>query len=246
VATGTFGALESLLALVYPNVCQICKEGYALQDGYVCARCERKDVGFIEPPFCGCCGLPFEGEITTEFVCANCHDVRLHFRAARSAVEFSGAVKEAIHGYKYNHAIWFEAFLVKLLAKEAVPVLAREKWDWIVPIPLHWLKRLERSFNQAERLAKALSRATGIPVNGKLVRRARRTEVQARLSRSERAENVKGAFAYRGRVPLEGARIVLIDDVMTTGATASACAKVLVQNGAEVVDVWTVARNVLK
>ena len=245
----TFALMEQILAFVYPDVCQICEHGFApRREGYVCGPCRlgAQGVRRIEPPFCHCCGLPFEGAITVAFTCANCLGQDLHFRSARSAVEFTGVVREAIHGYKYNHKIWFETFLAALLVEAARPHLSREDWDFLVPIPLHWMKRLERSFNQAARLARELSRATGIPVHDRLLKRVRRTKVQARLPRQARAENVKGAFAYRGPASLAEARLVLIDDVMTTGATASACAKVLRQNGARVVDVWTVARNRLK
>ena len=92
----------------------------------------------------------------------------------------------------------------------------------------------------------ALCRATGIPMNTRLLKRVLPTSTQTRLTRAERAANVKRAFAFHGTEPLPNARIVLVDDVLTTGATASACAKLLRQNGAAVVDVWTVARNILK
>lgn len=237
---------EPLLGLVYPNICQLCKTGAARrEDGFVCELCQR-GVTPIRPPFCSRCGLPYEGAINVVFECANCHDRELHFRSARAAAEFSGPVKEAIHAYKYNHAIWFEEFLGRLLVEESRLALNRKDWDFLVPIPLHWMRRLERSFNQAERLAGFLSRATGIPVNTQLLRRNRRTDTQARLSRAERAENVKRAFSYRGKEPMEGARLVLIDDVLTTGSTADSCAKLLIHNGASVVDVWTVARDVLR
>jgi ComF family protein len=108
------------------------------------------------------------------------------------------------------------------------------------------MKRRERSFNQSLRLARRLARATGIPVNTRLLRRTERTRTQTRLTRTERAENVKRAFAYRLKTPLTGERIVLVDDVLTTGATANACAKTLMQNGAGVVNVWTVARGTLQ
>jgi predicted amidophosphoribosyltransferase len=91
-----------------------------------------------------------------------------------------------------------------------------------------------------------LSAATGIPLSNRLLRRVQPTHTQTRLSRAERTENVKRAFTFRSRDRVDGARIILVDDVLTTGATASACAKLLQQNGASVVDVWTVARGILK
>lgn len=242
-------ALDRLLALFYPDVCQICREGKATStDSYICGGCRtgKNGVRYLEAPFCGCCGLPFEGDITVAFECSNCRDQQLHFRSARAAVEFTGLVKEVIHRYKYSHATWFEPFLAQMLRERAAPSLAEERWDFIVPIPLHWRKWRERSFNQSERLARQLGKATGIPVRPKLLKRILPTRTQTRLTRAERTENVKRAFAYRSHEKLEGARVVLLDDVLTTGATASACAKLLMQNGAAVVDVWTVARGILK
>ena len=242
-------ASERLLAFFYPEICQICREQKAsAAESYICTLCRTGKAGIkpIEPPYCDCCGLPFDGAITVQFQCANCADQELHFRSARAAVELTGVVQDVIHRYKYSHAAWFEPFLADLLISAAQPALVQSSWDWIVPIPLHWLKRRDRSFNQSIRLAHHLSRATGIPVHNRLLKRVQPTHTQTRLTRAERTANVKRAFTYRARHPVEGARIVLIDDVLTTGATASACAKLLKQNGAAVVDVWTVARGILK
>ncbi len=240
---------DRLLALFYPDVCQVCREGCATaREGYVCAGCwsKRDGVQFIVEPFCRCCGLPFEGAITVTFECANCREEKFHFRFARASVKLSGLVQDVIHRYKYNQATWFEPFLADLLIRQALPVISRERWDLIVPIPLHWLKLRSRSFNQSLRLARALSKASGIPVKNGLLGRRKSTRTQTRLTRVQRAENVKRAFRFSGRRPLEGARVLLVDDVLTTGATANACAKLLIANGAGVVDVWTVARGVLQ
>ena len=113
----------------------------------------------------------------------------------------------------------------------------------IVPVPLHGLKEQEREFNQAERLARRLGAATGIPVNARLLRRVTPTRTQTLLSRSERAANVRHAFAHREGHSARGRSIVLVDDVLTTGATTNACARVLRAAGASQVCVWTVARG---
>jgi ComF family protein len=105
------------------------------------------------------------------------------------------------------------------------------------------VKRREREFNQAERLARLLGRATGIPVRTDVLRRVHPTPSQTRLSRTERAANVRTAFAAVRGCEVEGGRVVLVDDVLTTGATASACAEVLLASGAREVTVWTVARG---
>ena len=159
------------------------------------------------------------------------------------AVVAGGVVLEAIHRYKYQRQLWFEAFLAGLLIRQAAPELGREHWDWRVPVPLHPTKEREREFNQAWRLARRLGAAAGIPVQPRLLQRARPTRTQTRLSRAERAENMRAAFRVAPDLDLGGSRIVLVDDVFTTGATTSACARALREAGAGEVCVWTVARG---
>jgi competence protein ComFC len=121
--------------------------------------------------------------------------------------------------------------------------LRGQKWDFIVPVPLHSLKQREGEFNQAEILVRHLSSATKIPLNTKLLRRVSPTMTQTRLTKQQRAENMRGAFAVPDGVQLSGEKIVLVDDVFTTGATTSACARALKAAGAGEVCVWTVARG---
>jgi len=128
---------DTLVGFIYPNVCQLCGGQRATStEGFVCSHCWEQ-VRFIKPPFCQRCGLPFQGSLTTEFECGNCQDLKLHFRSARSAVKLDGAVREVIRRYKYNRALWFEPFLADLLIREALPDLRQQKWDYIVPVPLH-------------------------------------------------------------------------------------------------------------
>ncbi len=235
--------LKTGLGLVYPEICQLCHVRRAKpEDGLVCGPCWAH-VHFIRPPFCKRCGLPFAGALTTAFECTNCRDQELHFTAARSAVVAKSVVREAIHRFKYSQGVWFEPFLAGLLVREAAPALPQEDWNYLVPVPLHPLKQREREFNQAERLARHLSHATGIPLNPKILRRIAPTATQTLLSREQRAKNMKNAFAVAPGASLDGQRLVLIDDVFTTGATTSACAHALRQAGAADVCVWTVARG---
>lgn len=235
--------MEAGLALIYPPVCQLCGEQRAAtREGLVCPRCWSK-VRFIKPPFCERCGLPYPGEIATPFECANCRGLEFHFSSARSAVTAGGVVLEAIHRYKYSRAMWFEPFLADLFLREAVPALQGGRWNLIVPVPLHPAKRREREFNQAERMAARLSAATNIPLGRKVLRRTLPTRTQTLLTRQQRATNVRGAFALHPRHRLRGERVVLVDDVFTTGATTDACARALRAGGAGEVCVWTVARG---
>ncbi len=245
IGTAARGAWETALSLFYPDACQVCGGQRATASGgYVCPNCWQ-NLRFIRPPFCERCGLPFEGAITTSFECANCREMKLYFVRARSVIAAKGMALELIHRYKYQRALWFEPLFASLLIVEAAPVLRQENWDLIVPVPLHPLKQAEREFNQAERLARRLARATDIPISTKLVRRVEPTRTQTRLTRAERAQNVHRAFAPIDGARCDGRRVVLIDDVLTTGATTSACARVLKDCGADEVCVWTLARGLL-
>jgi competence protein ComFC len=236
--------LDAGWGFFYPAVCQLCySEAATAADGYVGARC-RQSVRFIEPPFCECCGLPSEGEMTTRFECSNCREMELHFRTARAAVVAGHLVLDVIHRYKYHRALWFEPFLAELLLRAAGPALAAEPADVIVPVPLYPLKKREREFNQAERLAARLAELTRIPLNTRVLRRVEATRTQTLLTRAQRAANVRNAFVARPGCQLDGRHVILVDDVLTTGATTSACARALHGAGARAVRVWTVARGI--
>jgi ComF family protein len=229
--------------LFYPPICQFCGDNRAsAAEGFICARCWTQ-VRFIKPPFCNRCGLPYEGDITTSFECTNCRGLELFFCSARSAVAAGGLILEIMHRYKYQRALWFEPFLADVFLREAAPVLNHDEWDVLVPVPLHPAKQREREFNQAVRVATRLSAATKIPVKENLLLRILPTNTQTLLTREERAANVRRAFAMSKGQRLNKERIVLVDDVFTTGATTNACARVLRAAGADKVCVWTVARG---
>jgi len=140
-------ALNTTLGFFYPEVCALCKaEPAPPDDGFVGAEC-RKQVRCIRRPFCGRCGLPFDGDLTAPFECSNCRELKLHFSSARSATVARTVVLEAIHHFKYSRALWFENFLADLLIAEAAPVLRGQKDSLIAPVPLHPLKKREREFN---------------------------------------------------------------------------------------------------
>ena len=187
--------------------------------------------------FCSSCRTPFLNAFPLDFEgrCALCRSGLRGFDAAYSFGTYEGVLRKLIHLYKYGK--------VKTLARPLSGLLAQalprdEAFDAAVPVPLYWRRRLQRGFNQAELLARGLSRRTGIPVV-RALGRLRPTPAQAGLSNSARRQNVSQAFRARG---VQGKRILLIDDVMTTGATAASCAAALKQAGARRVSLLTVAR----
>jgi ComF family protein len=187
--------------------------------------------------FCSSCRTPFQNAFPLDANgrCALCRSGLRGFDAAYSFGTYEGVLRELIHLYKYGK--------VKTLARPLSGLLAQalprdEAFDAAVPVPLYWRRHLQRGFNQAELLARGLSRRTGIPVV-RALGRLRPTPAQAGLSNSARRQNVSQAFRARG---VQGKRILLIDDVMTTGATAASCAAALKQAGARRVSLLTVAR----
>ena len=205
----------------------------------VCSTCLSVPEPLAAEYFCVSCRTPFLNHfpLDEEGRCALCRSGLRGFDFAYCFGSYEGVLRELIHLYKYSR--------MRPLARPLGAMLARAlprdtSFDAVVPVPLHWRKKWQRGFNQSELLARQIARRCGIPLR-RPVRRRRATLVQAGLSNTRRRQNVAGAFAAKaGNV--RGLRILLVDDVMTTGATASACARALKQAGAESVTLLTLAR----
>ena len=232
------------LTLVYPEICQLCHDEPAKpEDGFVGVEC-LAEMKPIEAPFCRRCGQPFEGAITVGFECTNCREMALNFEFARGVMRGSTRMLDAIHKFKYQQALWLEPLFRRQLAMVAVEQIRSWRGDCLVPVPLHPVRFRERGFNQAETLCRCLNQEIDLSVMTRAVRRVRVTRTQALLSRRERLANMRGAFAP-GQQSLNGRRVVLVDDVLTTGATTSECAGACKRAGASAVCVWTLARGLV-
>lgn len=196
----------------------------------------------VEAPFCQRCGEPFAASVEVVIRCSNCAGRRWHLEQARAAYRAEGWVRECIHGFKYRGQFYQLRRLGGWLVEGFDRFYAGGGWDALVPVPLHRRRRAERGFNQALELARWLGRARGLPVKDVLVRE-KRTEAQAQLRRSERLRNMAGAFGVKRGFDGGGGRLLVVDDVFTTGATVDACAGVLVRAGAAQVAALTVARG---
>jgi len=235
--------IRTAFDLIYPRNCQFCTEPLCDREpGVICASCLAL-AKRIESPFCQRCSLPFVGQINDPFECGYCQDIQFHFSRAVAACRAEGVVRDCIHRLKYNRELYYLPHLVDWLI-----AAGREHIDWttidaIVPVPLHPRKKREREFNQAELLARDLSREFGKPLIGNGVRRVKETQTQTKLAAAERRVNLRAAFTA-GRGQVTGLRLVLVDDVFTTGATLDSCASLLVDQGAAAVMALTVARGI--
>jgi ComF family protein len=206
----------------------------------VCAGCLNAPGAHSAEHFCAQCKTPFLNSfpLDLEGRCALCRAGARGFDAAYCFGFYEGALRELIHLLKYDGMKPLAGPLSEYLWR-ALPL--DENFDAVVPMPLHWRRRFQRGFNQAEVLAKDVARRRKIPLL-RAVRRVRATRTQTGLTNAKRRENVSGAFRARPGRPLDGMRLLLVDDVMTTGATASACASVMKRAGAKSVTLLTLAR----
>jgi len=235
-----FDLLESAVSLLYPPVCTIC--GRTVRAGeYLCNDCEAKTIRIV-PPFCEKCSESFEGSISEPFTCANCAHRTMHFDAAVAAYRGRGVVRQIIHEFKYGRQIHLQHLVARWLCAALDDERLRgRKFDVIIPVPLHASRQRERGFNQAELIAQLLSVDSSIPARP-LLKRVRYTTTQTALDRAERMENLHNAFRLRKKADVRALRVLLVDDVLTTGSTLSECARVLKRAGALSVHAATAAR----
>jgi ComF family protein len=240
IALQKFDLLQSAVSLLYPPVCTVC--GESIRSGeYLCDHCATKPVRIVAP-FCQKCSEPFEGSITAAFTCANCAHRAIYFDAAVAAYRGRGIVRQIIHEFKYARQIHLRHLVARWLhAALDDERLRGRRFDVIVPVPLHPARQRERGFNQASLLAELLSAQTSIPAKP-LLERARYTTTQTALDRSERMENLHNAFRLRKNADVRGLRVLLVDDVLTTGSTLNECARVLKRAGSFSVHAATAAR----
>lgn len=234
------GLAGRALDLVLPPLCLACSEMVSAQ-ATVCSACWTK-LNFIASPLCICCGMPFAFEAEPGAICAGCAASQPVFARARSALVYDDASRPLILGFKHGDRTHSVGAFGKWMVRAGGEMLAEA--DLVVPVPLHRWRLFWRRFNQAALLGQAVARAAELRCAPDLLVRRHRTPSQGGLSRSGRQRNVKGAFAVRPgrRRDVEDARILLVDDVLTTGATVSECARVLLRAGAASVDVLTLAR----
>jgi ComF family protein len=243
VTAALWTALDGLGSVVFPSSCLVCRSALAHPlRGPLCRDCHLR-LPRIAPPYCPRCGLPYESGVAPG-LCGPCRRFPRHFRRARAQSPYADAVRLCLHALKFRG----RRRLASLLGREAARrwVLSGDLLGAaaVVPVPLSRKRRRERGYNQAALIARAVARESGIPIRVRILEKIRERPPQAGLSREARRKNVVGV--YRANLPasLRGEALLLVDDVLTTGATADSAACALLAAGAGAVDVLTLARVV--
>lgn len=240
-------ALDALAAIVFPAPCRVC--GTTLMNASRIPICEACLASFIEitEPMCQCCGRPFISPVAAQAIrplCGLCRAQAYAFEHARSYGIYNDALGGAITLLKYDQVTrlgdWFAARLAEVVARAGKDFRA----DVVVPVPLHPDRQRERGYNQAELIARPLARHLRLKLGPYLLVRTKPRPPQLLLSRRQRWESVRGAYEIRAGVRVDKLRVLLVDDVLTTGATLDACSRALLKAGAAAVLGVTVARVV--
>jgi ComF family protein len=235
------GTLRRGLNVALPPLCPACRT--LVHDTGLCAECWGK-LAFIAPPYCPRLGIPFVYDPGPGILSMQAIADPPAYGRARAAVRYDDIARKLVHAFKYGDRLDLAPTLGRWMARAGHELLAES--DALVPVPLHWRRLWTRRFNQSAALAKEISDAGKLPVAHTLLKRVKATAQQVGLSRTERAANVQGAFRVPpdAKAEVAGRRFILVDDVLTSGATLDACARALLRAGAAEVDALVFARVV--
>jgi ComF family protein len=229
------------LDIALPTLCVACRE--PVHGEGVCATCWAQ-LSFIAPPYCPRLGIPFVYDPGPELLSMEAIANPPAYQRARAAVRYDDVARTLVHALKYQDRTDLAPAMGRWMARAGRELLAEA--DALVPVPLHWKRAWSRRYNQSGALARVIEQQSGVRLTAEALRRVRPTQQQVGLSRSQRASNVQGAFkvADDRKAAIRGRRVILIDDVLTSGATVDACARALLRARAASVDVLVFARVV--
>jgi ComF family protein len=224
-----------------PRLCPGCRE--PVGDAGLCAPCWSK-LSFIARPYCERLGIPFAFDGGPGLISMEAIADPPAYQRARAAVRYDDVARTLVHAFKYGDRLDLAPTLGRWMANAGRELLADA--DALVPVPLHWRRLWTRRFNQSALLAEIIGKNAGVPVAHGALKRVKATPQQVGLTQAERASNMQGAFRVlpEGKATVAGRKLVLVDDVLTSGATVDACARMLLRAGAANVDVLVFARVV--
>lgn len=235
---------HALIEFFFPPRCPFCGKNLEESGAFrPCSSC-LSEIKFFSHPRCPRCGLGFYTVSGDDHLCSGCLSEEWDFARARSLGPYEGLMIEIISRFKFKGATRLAKPLGALLAEYKDPEFSFSEFDLILSVPLHPKRLKQRGFNQSLLLARRVSQALSIPLDFKSLQRIRHTLPQTELSGPERKKNIRGAFEVKETGGISGKRLLLVDDVFTTGATVQECSKVLLKAGAKQVDVLTLARVV--
>lgn len=235
-------AFRFALDIALPPLCPSCREPLGQGTG-LCASCWSK-LSLIEPPYCARLGIPFTYDPGPGLLSMEAIANPPAYDRARAAVRYDDIARALVHRFKYGDRLDLAPMMGRWMARAGRELLADA--DALIPVPLHWRRLWARRFNQSAALAGTITGHTGVPTLHDALRRVRATPQQVGLSREQRADNVQGAFQVppARKAEVAGRRLILVDDVLTSGATVDTCARALLRAGAAHVDVLVFARVV--
>ncbi|UCB51863.1 MAG: ComF family protein [Candidatus Zixiibacteriota bacterium] len=233
---------DDILDFIYPQACPICRNSLKREEADVCEEC-WKALALLPSPYCPYCASFLENQDDiTNHQCPNLSRPRdRRILAVRSLGTFDDHYQKLVHRLKYDKKIPLGRRLARKLGESIKQERSFPGCDMVIPVPLHRARHRARGLNQSEVLAEGISRVTDIPSGKNILRRKKNTKDQTYLNAQQRAENVKGAFVVTQPEKINSKRVILVDDVMTTGATLNECARVLLDSGAEDVFAVTLA-----
>jgi ComF family protein len=225
---------QAIFDIIYPVRCPVCGDIVIPKGTKICSHCEKK-LQLITQPRCKKCSKPIEDD--QKEYCSDCERKNYHFDHGYSLWVYDSIMKKSISDFKYHHKKEYANYYIEKIVEGYKDNISRLAPDALVPVPIHISKYRERGYNQAEILAYGISKELDLPVISNLLVRNKKTLPQKQLSDKERLKNLKEAFILNDKVlddyPKELKRVLLVDDIYTTGSTIEACANVLIKNGIE-------------
>lgn len=233
---------RSLIRILYPANCVLCRTPLTIDEIHLCIRCIKK-IEPLKAPTCLKCARPLAPYGNHRSTCSQCRSERPYYDRGFALVPYQEPVKNIFHQIKFQKKLW----LIKIFSGlfERLPSSEMRNYEMIIPVPLDSRRQRERGFNQALIIAQMLNRLSlkNAPPIKKVISKKKKTLPQSQLRREERLSNLENAFSLRQKGIVQGKQILLVDDIFTTGATINECARILKEDGAERVDFFTIARS---